>query len=236
MENINENGHIVILGCGDVGKWVVETLKHADIRFTVVDIDASNFEDADYDHVTGNAKEEEVLMQAGVSRASTVVVALNDDTDVMFATLVTRGLNPESTIIARANSYRSIDKIYKAGANYVAALPIVAGQMLAKMTSHCLEISCRKMDEEITLYEGIDIEKHTVTGGDGLADRTIGDIDLQKKVGCTIIGIKNERGVLTDITPSTIIMKGDIIAVLGGKEEITKFKERFVKREIEKKT
>jgi hypothetical protein len=31
-------------------------------------------------------------------------------------------------------------------------------------------------------------------------------------------------------------MKGDSIAVLGGKEEVTKFKERYVKREIEKKT
>ncbi|WP_094229240.1 potassium channel family protein [Methanolobus psychrotolerans] len=229
MDNFNDNGHIVILGCGDVGRWVVETLKHAGIRFAVVDNIASNFENVDYDHVIGNATEEEVLISAGVTYASTIVVALNDDTDIMFATLIARGLNPNSTIIARVNSYKSIDKVYRAGANYVAALPIVAGQMLAKMTSQCFDHSCKKMDEDIMLYEGIDIEKHTVTGEDQLVGRKIADIDMRNKIGCTIIGIEREGTVITDILPSTIIMKGDIIAVVGGKKEIIKFKEKYVR-------
>ena len=112
MENNINNGHIVVLGCGDVGRRVTETLGYADIRFTVVDSQAHAFENAHYDYVVGNATDEDVLINAGVPEASTVIVSLNDDTDVMFATLITRGLNPKSTIIARANSYRSIDKIY----------------------------------------------------------------------------------------------------------------------------
>lgn len=175
----------------------------------------------------GNATEEEVLIQAGIQHASAVIVTLNDDTYVMFATLIARGLNPQSTIIARSNSYKSIDKIYKAGANYVAALPIVAGQMLAKMTSTCTDDTCKKVDEDIMLYEGVDIGKHTVTGDDDLANRNVVDIDLRKKIGCTIIGIERDGYIFTDILPSTVIRKGDIIAVVGGKQEITKFKEKY---------
>ncbi|WP_292469440.1 TrkA family potassium uptake protein [Methanolobus sp.] len=229
MENITYKGHLVVLGYGDVGRRVVETLKYANIKFTVVDSNTHGFENADFNYVIGNATEEDILIQAGVPNASTVIVSLNDDTDVMFAILIARDLNPQSTIIARANSYKSIDKIYKAGADYVAALPIVAGQMLAKMTSDCLDASCKKMDEDIMLYEGIEIEKHTVTSHKELANKTVADIDLRKKIGCTVIGIERDGQIITDILPSTVILKDDIIAVVGGKEEISKFKEKYVK-------
>ncbi|WP_342305147.1 TrkA family potassium uptake protein [Methanolobus sp. ZRKC5] len=230
MENATDKGHLVVLGCGDVGRRVVETLKYAKITFTVVDSNVHIFENVDYNYVVGNATEEEILIQAGIPNAATVIISLNDDTDVMFATLITRGLNPKSTIIARANSYKSIDKIYKAGADYVAALPIVAGQMLAKMTSRCLlDVSCKKMNEDIMLYEGIDIEKHTVTSDKELANKSVADIDLRNKMACTIIGIERDGKIITDILPSTIILKGDVVAVVGGKEEIKMFKDKYVK-------
>ncbi|WP_406661311.1 NAD-binding protein [Methanolobus sp. ZRKC3] len=228
--DLDINGHVVVLGCGDVGIRVVETLQYANISFTVVDSNVDNFEDADYNFIHGNATDEDILREAGLEKASTVIITLNDDTDVIFATLISRGLNPKSAILARANSFRSIDKIYKAGADYVASLSIVAGQILAKMTSQCLDKACKKMDEDIMLYEGIDIEKHTVTHGHDFVDRTVEKTGLRQNVGCTIIGIEREEQVITDILPTTIIRKGDVIAVVGGREEINKFKEKYVKR------
>jgi Trk K+ transport system NAD-binding subunit len=170
-----------------------------------------------------------VLKQAGIETASTIIGALEGDTEVIFATHMARGLNPKSTILARANSYRSIDKIYKAGADYVAALSIVAGQMLAKMTSRCLAMSCKKMDEDIVLYEGIDIEKHTVTNEPDLVKRTVAEIGLRERFGCTLIGIEREGKIITEILPSSLILKNDVIAVIGAKQEIGLFKEKYVK-------
>ncbi|QLC49755.1 TrkA family potassium uptake protein [Methanolobus zinderi] len=228
--NERGDGHLIVLGCGDVGKRVIETLQHAGINFIVVDSDPDKLENADFEHIIGNATEEDILMDAGIETASEVIITLNDDTDVIFATLIARGLNPKSTIISRANSYRSIDKIYKAGADYVASLSIVAGQMLARMTSHCLEAACKKMDEDIMLYEGIDIEKHHVTGGSNLNGKTVEELNLRKSVGCTIIGIERGEEIITDILPSTTIEENDVIAVVGGKEEINLFKEKYVKK------
>ena len=227
--NLDIDGHVIVLGCGDVGIRVVETLRYANVNFTVVDSNANNFEDADYSFVLGNATDEDILREAGVEKASTVIITLNDDTDVIFATLIARSLNPNSTILARANSYKSIDKIYKAGADYVAALSIVAGQILAKMTSECLDKACKKVDEDIMLYEGIDIEKHTVTNEHDFVNRTVAQTELRKHVGCTIIGIERDGKIITDILPTTLIKKGDVIAVVGGREEITRFKEKYVK-------
>ncbi|MBN2110224.1 MAG: NAD-binding protein [Methanosarcinaceae archaeon] len=228
MENTG-NADLIVLGYGDVGKRVIETLQHTGIDFIVVDSDPGKLENADFKYIVGNATDEDVLVQAGIRTASEVIITLNDDTAVIFATLIARGLNPGSTIISRANSYRSIDKIYKAGADYVAALSIVAGQMLAKMTSHCLDASCRKMDEDIMLYEGIDIEKHDVGSDPVFIHRTVIDLDLRNKVGCRIIGIERDGKVITDILPATVIKENDVIAVVGGREEIGRFKEKYVK-------
>jgi Trk K+ transport system NAD-binding subunit len=224
-----EDGHLIILGCGDVGKYVVQTFQQSGLKFIAIDSNPKAFDNANYEYLVGNATDEDVLKQAGIETASTIIVALDADTEVIFATLMARGLNPKSTILARANSYRSIDKIYKAGADYVAALSIVAGQMLAKMTSRCLAMSCKKMDEDIVLYEGIDIEKHTVTNEPDLVKRTVAEIGLRERFGCTLIGIEREGKIITEILPSSLILKNDVIAVIGAKQEIGLFKEKYVK-------
>lgn len=220
-------GHLIILGYGDVGKSIVDILYGSPFRFVVVDSNDKVFENVDFEHLVGNGADEDILLAAGVKTASFEFVALNDDTNVIFATLISRNLNPELTIVARANSVKSIDKIYKAGADYVGSLSIVAGQMLAKMTANCMGKSCR-IDEDIMLYEGIEIEKCHVERGSPLDSRSIEELDLEGRIGCTIIGIERGKLVITAIKKQTIIRAGDTIAVVGSSKQILEFKERYV--------
>jgi len=224
---MESKGHLVVLGYGDVGKSIVSTLSGGPFRFVVVDSNEKVFENVDFEYLVGNGADEEILIAAGVKTASFVFVALNDDTNVIFATLICRSLNPENTIVARANSVKSIDKIYKAGADYVSSLSIVAGQMLAKMTANCVGKICR-LDEDIMLYEGIEIEKHRVEKGSFLENKLVEDLDLERKIGCTIIGIERGRVVITDISRKTAIKEGDLVAVIGSNKQISEFKERYL--------
>ncbi|MGP8320835.1 MAG: potassium channel family protein [Methanosarcinaceae archaeon] len=224
-----KSGHLIVLGYGDVGKQIVEVLQNSDVRFVVVDISEHVLESENFEYVVGNAVDEDVLKEAGVESASTVIVTLSSDTDTIFATLISRGLNPESTIFARANSVKSIDKIYKAGADYVASLSIVAGQMLAKITATCMNSVCKDIDEDIMLYEGIEIEKHHVHKGSGFIDKSVEELNIRHTVGCTIIGIERDSRVITDIVPSMIIKTGDVVAVVGTRKQISVFKEYYVK-------
>lgn len=220
-------GHLIVLGYGDVGKSIIEILSEGPFRFVVVDSNEKVFENVDFEHLVGNGTDEDVLLAAGVKTASIEFVALNDDTNVIFSTLVSRNMNPELTIVARANSVKSIDKIYKAGANYVGSLSIVAGQMLAKMTANCMGKIC-SIDEDIMLYEGIEIEKHHVERGSLLENRSIEELDLEGQIGCTIVGIKRGKLVITIIERQTIIRAGDTIAVVGSSKQISEFKERYI--------
>jgi voltage-gated potassium channel len=220
-------GHLVVLGYGDVGKSIVNILSGGPFRFVVVDSNEKVFENVDFEHLVGNGADEEVLIAAGVKTASFEFVALNDDTNVIFATLISRSLNPEITIVARANSVKSIDKIYKAGADYVGSLSIIAGQLLAKMTANCVGKSCR-LDEDIMLYDGIEIEKHRVEKGSFLDNKSIEDLDLERQIGCTIIGIERGKLIITAIKRQTMIKAGDMIAVVGSSKQISEFKERYL--------
>lgn len=220
-------GHLIVLGYGDVGKSIVEILYGSPFRFVVVDSNEKVFENVDFEHLVGNGADEDVLLAAGVKTASFEFVALNDDTNVIFATLISRSLNPELTIVARANSVKSIDKIYKAGADYVGSLSIVAGQMLAKITANCMGKSCR-IDEDIMLYEGIEIEKYHVDRDSFLNNRSVEELDLEGHIGCTIVGIERGKLVITTIKRQTTIRAGDTIAVVGSSKQISEFKERYV--------
>ncbi|MCL7410549.1 MAG: TrkA family potassium uptake protein [Methanosarcinaceae archaeon] len=223
-----KNGHLIVLGYGDVGKQIVEVLQDNDVRFVVVDLNKNALESVNFEYVIGNGADEDVLKEAGVESASTVIVTLNDDTNVIFATLITRSLNPKSTILARANSVTSIEKIYKAGADYVASLSIVAGQMLAKMTATCMNRVCEDIDEDIMLYEGIEIEKHHVHKGSDLIGKSVAKLDIRHTVGCTIIGIERDNKVITDIVPSMVINEEDIVAVVGSRDQVSAFKKHYI--------
>jgi voltage-gated potassium channel len=219
--------HLVVLGYGDVGKSIVNVLSGGPFHFVVVDSTEKVFENVDFEYLIGNGTDEEILIAAGVKTASFIFVALNDDTSVIFATLISRSLNPAATILARANSIKSIDKIYKAGADFVGSLSIVAGQMLAKMTANCMGKSC-SLDEDIMLYEGIEIEKHYIEKGSFLENKLIEDLDLENKIGCTIIAIDRGKLIITVITGRTAIKAGDTIAVVGSNKQISDFKDRFL--------
>ena len=69
--------------------------------------------------------------EARIGEARFCIVALNDDDVNIFTTLMARNLNPGIRILARANEPPSVEKLYRAGADYVALLHGSAGRRLA---------------------------------------------------------------------------------------------------------
>ncbi len=213
--------HFVLIGYGDVGMSIAKVLENAGVGFVVVDKNEAKFRDRGFKYVVGDATDEEVLKRADLKNATTVIIVLNDDTDIIFTSLIARTLNPHCIILARANATKSIDKIYRAGADYVASLSIVAAQMLARIIlGH---------EETIMMYEGLEIERYHVTGDSPLAGKRIDEACIRSMIGCTIIGIEENGKTTTDINPSMVVKKGMRLAIIGNKGQISKFKEGYVK-------
>ncbi len=210
----------ILLGYGDVGRSISKVLQEAGVSFVVVDKNEAKMKDMDFDYVAGDATDEEVLRRAGIKDASTVIIVLNNDADIIFTTLIARNINPQCIILARANAAKSIDKIYRAGADYVASLSIVAGQMLA-------HIALGHGEETVTMLAGLEVARHRVTKDSPLAGKSIADAKIRKRIGCTIIGIEENGKTTTNIDPSIIIKEGMTLAIIGNCEQISKFREEY---------
>ncbi len=207
----------IIVGFGDVGKIVIQELKKQKIPHTVID---SRPLSGNYLH--GDATKKETLIKAGIKRASTLIVASHIDQHNIFTTLIARKLNPRLHVIARANSTESVDKLYRAGADFVFSLSAIAGQILAHM------IQGEKM---ITLAEGLKVL--TVLVNQQLANYTIGKLKIRTVTGCTIIATGKNQKLQANPGPTTKLKKGDLAIVLGSRQQVEIFKERFKVKTIE---
>jgi Trk K+ transport system NAD-binding subunit len=218
----NPKGHMVIIGFGDVGRMAAKVLHDSGADFVIVDKNRENFKGSEYRYVIGDGVDENTLKRAGADHAHTVIITLNNDVDTIFSTLVLRNLNPHAVILARANHQSSIDKMYKAGADYVASLPITAGQMLVRLL-----LTDRTSEDTIFMYEGIQVEKHRVTPDSPLKNKTLQELNLPETTGCTVIGILEDGNLLSEFTPEHVIREDSILAIVGTEEQIKRFRERY---------
>ena len=171
-------------------------------------IDLRDLGERPFNHLTGDGTSEEALVQAGIKDAVGTLVMLDKDPDVIYSTLLIRNLNPSTFIVARANHIKSSEKIYRAGADYVASVPIIASHMLAK-------IAQGEEEELDLLYEDLVVKIFKVHKGSGLLRRTLGSLDIPGRFGCGIVAIERDGQANPGIDINAVLKQGDSVAIIG---------------------
>jgi len=204
-------GKTIVIGHGEVGSRITAALGDADLPYTVVD--RTEMDGVD---VVGDATEPETLQAAGIENARSVILAIPDDTTTEFATLVIRDISPETEIIARVQEIESVQKMYRAGADYVLSLATVSGRMIA---STILE------DEDVlSLNQQVEVVR---TVAPKLVGQTIDDADVRSKTGCTVVGVERDGTVMTDVGPEFEVEADDAVIIAGTDEGIRQFTEQM---------
>jgi len=205
------HGHdsVLVAGYGEVGRTVVESLSAAGIEHTVLDI-----VDKEGVDVVGDVTEAEALRRAGVGTVDTVVLALSGDTDMVFATLVARDIDADVEVMARAQDTDNVPKMYRAGADYVLALPTVSGRMLASAI----------LEEETVVRFDNQVEVVRTTAA-GLVGRTLDEADVRGATGCTVLAVRRGGDLMTDVGPAFRVAEGDELVVAGTDEGTNRFTE-----------
>jgi Trk K+ transport system NAD-binding subunit len=204
-------GKTVVIGYGQVGRTITNALDTANLPYTVIDLEA--MDDVD---IVGNAIEPETLQEAGIDSARSAILALPDDTTAEFATLVIRDTSPQTEIIARAEETESVQKMYRAGADYVLSLATVSGRMIA---STILE------DEDVlSLDQQVEVVR---TQAPTLVGQTVGDAFVRSKTGCTVVSVERDGTVITDVGPDFRIESGDELVIAGTDDGIRRFNEQM---------
>jgi len=206
-----QRGETVVVGHGEVGRTVTDALAAAELPYTVVDTD----DRPDVD-IVGDSTDPETLRAAGVPDASTVVLAIPDDTATEFTTLVVRDLTESAEIIARADDVGSIRKMYRAGADYVLSLATVSGRSIA---SEIIET-----EEILSAGSKINVIR---TAAPGITGQTLAGARIRERTGCTVVAVERDGGLRTALEPTFRLQRGDQLVVAGTDAGTGQFVEEF---------
>lgn len=220
--------HVIIVGYGRNGHQAAHELKVSGIPFIILEQKHEliiNSVNKDMQFLEGDATEDEVLIEAGIERARSIILTLPLDADNLFITISARALNSKIQIITRATNASTQKKLLIAGANKVVMPEYVGGIHMAALVnsedvvSFLEKISIRG-DADTTLVEIV-----CSNLPEELRNHSIFDLGIRKKTGANIVGFKTPEGdFIINPTPDTIMIPNTKLFVLGTPDQIKKMK------------
>lgn len=214
---------VLLIGYGNVGQMVAKMLVRAGQRVLVVDRDFREVQEEGLEFLRGDALDEKLWKTIDLSEFEIAVVALPRDIDVTFCILILKNTNSSLPVIARANNMSSVEKIYRAGADYVAPLSSIAAQMTLRVILGGSEIS----EDIAPITEMVEIERYGIVRDSPLEGKKLRDTGIKEKTGAIVLGIKDGEGRVIQPDPDVKLEEGMVLAVFGTKEQIEKFKRIF---------
>lgn len=223
------SGHAIVCGFGRHATEVARELHKQNIPFVVVE---NKFDKLDllrketpFLFVEGDATHEDVLEEAGIHRAASLVVTLPSDADNLFITLTARQINPALRIISRASNHADERKIIRAGANQTVVPERIGGFYMANWVNN------PEMLDFYTLLSGIgpgnlifdEVDLDLLN--DAYMGIGLGESQLKATTRVNIIAMRSPNGQY-ELNPddTKVLKKGWKLVILGNKEQIEHFK------------
>lgn len=209
----NKDGPVIIIGAGRVGRATAKSLKDRKMDFVVVEKDPVRAKRCG-NYVVGDAADREILYEAGMEKAHTVIITTHDDDTNIYLTLYCRRLKPELKIIARATLERNVNTLHRAGADFVMSY----ASMGANAIYNILE-----RDEVLMIAEGLNVFRTQTPKI--LQNRSIREVDLRRETGCSIVAIQKGDDMLINPDPDYILNADTELVIIGNYESEKEFAE-----------
>lgn len=223
--------HTIICGYGRNGKQAVSKLSNYKKACVVIENDddvLAELKEAKIPYVQGDATNDQILVKAGIEKANSLITVLSNDADNLFVAISARQLKKDLVIISRASDDSSSKKLKIAGADKVIIPNKLGGEHMASLVV---------TPDLVEFIDNLSIEGHSTTNLEEIMveqlpleylNCSIGELDLRKKTGCTVIGFRKADGEFV-INPdaNTKLQPKSKLIVLGQPNQILKFRQTF---------
>lgn len=215
-------GHLIVAGWGRVGRSIAHYAQRLGTDVVAIDLQPGAA-DEPTPLVVGDANDDDVLLAAGVERASVVVAALSDDTDNLSLTLTVRSLNPEVFLVARTSEQRNERKFFQAGADRVVNPHEIGG---SRMAAVALEPSVAEFLDEVLHDEFHDVEIREVRLAEGstLAGHALGECCGGDGQPLAIAVRRAGSGFEANPAASTLLAVGDLLIAMGTSDQMARLR------------
>ena len=222
--------HHIVVGAGKTGKHIISEFLRTDSPFVVIDRSEEEikrlqeFFQRELLYIVGDATEEDILFQAGIDRAKSLITTLPDDTKNVFVVLSARTLNPGLNIISRASDIESMRKLLYAGATSVVATAELTGVRMAMMATNPGLISFLDV-VTFSGRENLRLEEIPVPPDSFMAGKTLAQIQLPQKANVIVISMRKKGSYIFNPKGDTLIEPGDRLIILGKEEDLKTIQE-----------
>jgi CPA2 family monovalent cation:H+ antiporter-2 len=245
--------HVIVAGAGRVGRSIAYALTHLKLPYVLIEADDRRVQQAKVDGlpvIYGDATQRVVLEAARIGHARAMVVTVPAFVDVRNIVRAARHERPDVPTIARAESPEAVSALYALGVQEVTS-PEYEGAI--EMTRQALLHFNVPAQDVLGVASAIRREQygHESEGRSGLAmmaqlgeiarqldfawvglpadsafhGRTLDELRLRSTTGVSVVGIVREGSLEPNPDGRAMLTAGDIVAVLGTRDQIARFEQ-----------
>ncbi|WP_067724723.1 potassium channel family protein [Oceanobacillus damuensis] len=212
---------VVVIGLGRFGRSVCKQLYDLGHEVLAIDIkeervnEVSNYS---YYAVLANASDENALKNYGVKNFDYAIVAIGDNIESsILCTLILKDMGlKEVWVKARDPHHRKI--LEKVGADRIIQPEKEMGVRIANQLDSGNLLDYIEISNEYSIVELVATEKNS--------GKSLVQLDVRAKFGCTILAIKRKGNVNISPMPDDVILKGDILVVMGQINDLKRFEKK----------
>ena len=208
---------ILLIGLGRFGLHIAKKLHELGHEVMAVDVNEERINQA-VPYVTdaqiGNSTNEEFLKSLGINNFDLCIVTISDD---FQSSLETTSLLKElgaKKVVSRAERDGQAKFLLRNGADEIVypEKQLASWMAIKYSADHILDYI--EIDNEHAIFE-VSVPKDWI-------GKTIGEIDIRKKYGISILGIKDGKKLNVNVTPSQILSLELSLLVIGDYKKLKK--------------
>lgn len=226
----NLKDHYIVCGFGRVGEKIVEELAKEGAEFVVIEIDPEIVSDSRAKGLmclTGDATNEEVLLEAGLMNAKGLIAALGRDSDNVLTVITARTLNSNLFIVSRANTDTAVAKLIRVGANRAVSPYQISA---FRMATFALRPGVADfVDSMMDMGKSeIQIADMTVGSSSPLVGQALDQYLANRKSGVSVLVVNRSDGQAVINPPSdTQVGAGDRLILMGTANNLSAIEKLF---------
>jgi len=240
--------HVIICGYGRVGQTLARFLEHEGIPFVGLDIDPLRLQEARAGSEPvffGTPTDESVLKAAGIQKAKLLVLAFNDEPELIQKMLhIIRRLNKDLPVLVRTDDDRHLEQLQAAGATEVIPEKLESSLMLVTHMLILLGIAPDKARQQVwevkenrykmlrgyflgqlNPMQSYPVENNTLSlhavelsEGDYAVGKTLEEL-IAEKMDIQLASFSRKGYKCENPAPHTILQTGDILVLLATPDE-----------------
>ncbi|MFK7851566.1 MAG: TrkA family potassium uptake protein [Akkermansiaceae bacterium] len=214
-EGKNEKRKVVIAGGGRVGRATARALKSAEIECTIIEKLPERVRNIDH-AIIGDASDFDILVEAGLHDAASVIITTHDDDVNIFLTIFYRRLRDRMQIISRCTQESNATRLHRAGADVTLSYASMGANTIFNLL---------RSSDTVLLAEGVNI--FSVAIPPSLAGKTLAKSAVRSRTGCSVLAveIKGAREINPD--PFAELPEDGKLVLIGTLEAERAFLEAF---------